>query len=303
MAVVEGRTIGDGHADAPGTVPVLPSSREGRGCRTAWNPVRAATPIPGGGPGIDEVVAILVSSGVRPALGHFHKFDPARNAESILRVIDVARQLGARPFDGSIITDHLFNDMPCLVRYAWRTPENRRVREEELAALELDDWDLDHLPEIVGPVPATLMQQAVQGWLTLCLNFDGEHVDHAVARRAVQLVGPSNVMVMSDRSDVPFLGGQPLTKGVDSGLWYQSERVVAAGSTSLSRQMAYIAEMGHSVEDLWTMSSFVALRVLDAPSASANLRAGWCSTVAQPRLHRSVIGLRLTRQGRGHGAA
>ncbi len=241
------------------------------------------------GPSIEEAVEILITGGVRPALGHFHKRDPAGSAKSISAVIDVAKDLGAQPFDGTVITDHLFNDMPSLLRYAWRTPEDRLRRDHELPGLALEAWNLDQLEEIVGPVPATLMRQAVDGWVTICLNFDGEHVDHEVARRAVELVGAERIMVMSDRSDVPFLGGQRLTKGVDSGLWYQAKGVVAAGSTPLGRQMDYLADLGFTPEQVWAMSSLVAHRAFALPPATADLQSCACSAVCVTQVRRSGI--------------
>ncbi|WP_411139190.1 hypothetical protein [Streptomyces sp. C10] len=44
------------------------------------------------------------------------------------------------------------------------------------------------MDEITSPVPAAIMREAVAGRIATCINLDGEHVDLAIASRAVNLM-------------------------------------------------------------------------------------------------------------------
>jgi len=74
--------------------------------------------------------------------------------------------------------------------------------------------------------------------------YDGEHVDSDIAKRAIELMGTENTMIMTDRCDSARLGRQRLHHEADNTLWYQQDGVVAAGSQPLSRQVTNAREHG-----------------------------------------------------------
>lgn len=190
------------------------------------------------------IVPMLVANGVRPALGHFMRDDPARSAAMVEEIVDLAWQ---SPWGGEgvrVVTDHLFNDMPLTIRHAFRTSRARRERDAAIASYDLASWRLETLHERPGPVPAAIMRAAAAGRVAACINFDGEHVDLAVATRAVELMGADNTMLMTDRCDSARLGGQELHHEPENTLWYQEEGIVAAGSQPLAQQMRNARSQG-----------------------------------------------------------
>jgi len=213
-------------------------------------------------PGIGWVTATLVEGGVRPALGHFQKSDPAATADSIRKVLDIAKLCTSRPLHEVVLTDHLFNDTPLKFRHAWRLPAERENRASELEAARVDEWTLDNLDELVGEVPGILMRAAAEGELTICMNFDGEHVDLEICKRVVELVGANRVIAMTDRTDINSLGGQELELKDGCTLWYQEKGLVAAGTSTVLRQMNNILSLGFSEAQMWEMVSDLPLRVL-----------------------------------------
>ena len=223
------------------------------------------------GPGFKTMIPLLVEHGVRPALGHFTRDDPWRSADQILEIIDLA---WSAPFGGHgsrVITDHLFNDMPLNIRHAFRDDRARSERAGIIAGYHLPDWTLDNVAEIVGPVPAVMMQQAASGRIAACINFDGEHVDLEIARCAIELTGYGNAMIMTDRCDSARLGGQGLHHQRQNSLWYQADGIVAAGSRPLARQVANAQSAGLADDDIWQVIAGTAHRAfgLHAPSGSA----------------------------------
>lgn len=213
-------------------------------------------------PSLTWVVETLLAGGVRPALGHFSKNDPAASAAAIAEVLDVAASVGAGAGSDMVLTDHLFNDMPVKVSYAWRTPDAQARRDLELAALEVESWTLGDLAESIGEVPAALITAASRREINVCINFDGEHVDAAIARRAVELMGAASAIAMTDRTDVARLGGQELHRESGTNLWYQHGGIVAAGSTPLDRQRANMARVGLDEITMWTIMALAPGRVL-----------------------------------------
>jgi N-acetylglucosamine-6-phosphate deacetylase len=191
--------------------------------------------------GLEWAIQHLLDHGIAPAMGHFLKSDPKGSAACISVVLGVAadRDLAAR-----LITDHLFNDMPLLFSHAWRGAEARARRTVELTATLQTPWAMDNLNDTIGPVPAALIQAAGRGDLTLCMNFDGEHVDLAFCERVLELVGADAMILMTDRTEARVLAGQQLHKMEDSSLWYQEDSVVAAGSTPIDRQIANLRTLG-----------------------------------------------------------
>ncbi|WP_343235853.1 hypothetical protein [Streptomyces sp. SID10815] len=219
-----------------------------------------APALPADYPKLEWIVTTLVEAGVRPALGHFTREDPQLGADCVEAAISAAE---AADFPGAgvrVITDHLFNEMPLLIKHAFRTSRAKAERDRVIASYDLPSWNLADLHEQVGPVPAAIIRAAHAGRITACLNFDGEHVDFAIAQRAVELAGPSNMMLMTDRSDTPDLGGQRLHRDTENSLWYQHEGVVAAGTQPIDQQIANVRGLGVPEADIWHLVSFTAHR-------------------------------------------
>ena len=212
-------------------------------------------------PDIVWITEAMMEAGLRPAIGHFQKRNPVGSVNCIKTILETAQRYSN--YDRhSVITDHLFNDMPLKFKHAWRNKQEREKRASELAILELNSWSWDDLEQQIGDVPAFLMKAARDGWLTLMMNFDGEHVDLEISRRVVEMVGAQSVCSMTDRIDVPYLGEQPLSRREDSSLWYQSKGVVAAGTTTIDRQMENMRSLGLSESDIWQMAGFVPHHVI-----------------------------------------
>jgi N-acetylglucosamine-6-phosphate deacetylase len=217
---------------------------------------------------LEAKVSLLTANGVAVALGHFGKADSSGSAQAIRDVIDiVASGADSRRF---VWTDHLFNDMPLEFRHAWRTALERAARDREVAALRLDEWSLSNLASKVGAVPAALITAAADDEITLFLNFDGEHVDTAVARRTVELVGDASLIALTDRTDTHSLAGVQLEMKPDSSLWYADSGVVAAGSCSADRQRELLLRQGYSDASAWRLTALNALRLLDVPSTECS---------------------------------
>jgi N-acetylglucosamine-6-phosphate deacetylase len=206
-------------------------------------------------PRFDWIVPLLMQHGVRPALGHFMRADPPGSAELVRDIVALAWTATWTGAGARAVTDHLFNDMPLTIRHAFRTSAARASREATLAGYRLHTWTLDDLPEIAGPVPAAIMREAAAGRISACVNFDGEHVDLAIARRAVELMGPDRAMVMTDRCDSARIGGQELFRSDENGLWYQSGGIVAAGSQPLARQIRNGLNIGIPYRDMWQLAA------------------------------------------------
>lgn len=188
----------------------------------------------------------LLKGGVLPALGHFYKTNPKKSAEATQAILNFIEKSGKGP----IVTDHLYNDMPLNFKNAWRTTEQKKHRDEELAAIHLENWSLDTLEENVGIVPATLIRAALKGLVKLCLNFDGEHVDLAIVKKTVELVGAENIMVMTDSIESKVLAGRYLHKHKGTTLLYQEDDIVAAGSQNMAKQIKNMRKIGLTDEQI-----------------------------------------------------
>lgn len=116
------------------------------------------------------------------------------------------------------------------IRGEWRTSERKKVRLHELYDSEIQKWSLDNICEKVRQVPGTLIKAAAAGDITICMNFDSEHVDLEVVRKVGKLIGARNIIAMIDRIDTATMCGQNLKKNEDNNLWYQSKGYMAAGS-------------------------------------------------------------------------
>jgi N-acetylglucosamine-6-phosphate deacetylase len=204
-------------------------------------------------PAIEEIVTLLLTHAVTPALGHFQRSDPTASADSAATVIAVAQRYGKR-----VLTDHLFNDMPLNFRHAWRTAAERSERDTRALARELQTWTPDNLASKLGPVPATLIHAAREGSAILCVNFDGDHVDHMICERLQALVSKDKLIAMTDRIETPTLAGSMLTRSTTNSLWYRPNgTTVAAGTTSIDHAMHHLREMGTDERTIWHLASIV----------------------------------------------
>ncbi|MFI6011965.1 hypothetical protein ACIBAG_24650 [Streptomyces sp. NPDC051243] len=226
-------------------------------------------------PRFDWIVPLLMAHGVRPALGHFTRDDPAGSAELVRDIVDLAWAGEWTGGGARVITDHLFNDMPLNIRHAFRTSAARAKRDATLDAYDLPGWTLADMDGIAGPVPAAIMREAASGRIAACINFDGEHVDLAIATRAVELMGHRNSMMMTDRCDSARIGGQALHQTEENGLWYQEGGIVAAGSQPLARQMRNARGMGVADAPLWQLVAGTAHRAFGTGAPTElTVRAG-----------------------------
>lgn len=208
-------------------------------------------------PDMSWIVEALLDGGVLPALGHFQKHDPQASAQAVRDVLQIARRRGV-----ALVSDHLMNDMPRAIPHAWRSGEEQARRSEDLAALHLEDWSIDDLPHTLGPVPAALIQGCLEGDLTPCVNFDGFHLDLAVAVRLVELIGADRIIGMTDRIEGRRLAGRELTLGAANTLLYQENDIVAAGTSGIARQASNLLTCGLSGEEIWRMFCFNPARTL-----------------------------------------
>lgn len=184
----------------------------------------------------------------RAAFGHFHHDAPARSAR---RTRDVVAHLHT-VYESSpylVLTDHLYNDMPRNFTHCWRTAEERARRTEEITPFLTHDWETSDLDELLGPVPAALLDLTRAGKLTPCLNFDGLHVDLDVCRRTVEYVGADRLAALTDHIEVGSMAGESLR--VDEvGLWRRKDGVVAAGTTDYDRQRLNMLAAGLTEDDV-----------------------------------------------------
>lgn len=192
------------------------------------------------------VAALLIDSGISPALGHFDFRDPARTSAAIDAVVKEGRAAG--PHAPPILTDHLFNDMPRLIRHAWRTHLEKSRREEEIGAVQIEQWTIENLDAKIGQVPATLIRHGAAANIRNFINFDGEHLDILIARRALELIGEDGVLAMTDRLDSTVLCGEQLRRIPDNSLLYRDVGVVSAGSSTIARQAEHLRNVGVSEE-------------------------------------------------------
>ena len=203
------------------------------------------------------IAATLCNSGIRPALGHFRKDDPYGTAKRIKSVLQVAKEQ-----DYIFVTDHMFNDMPLRFHKAWRTAGEKARRDEELEHARLSEWSVETAEHLLGPVPTALIEGAHQGLLKICINFDGDHVDLAVCKRAVELIGSENMMVMTDRIQGDLLGGQRLHREPGNTLKYQSNGIVAGGTQSLAHHILNMRRCGLSAKDIENLTLNTPIQLL-----------------------------------------
>lgn len=204
------------------------------------------------------IAETLLEGGVLPAPGHFTKVDPVASAKALQSIFDVVKAWG----HGYTVTDHLFNDMPRNFKHAWRSPEERTRRDQDIKMLNLDTWNLDNLVEKLGPVPAVMITNARKGYVKICQNCDGEHVDLAIVKKAVELIGAENMLMMTDSIESKRLAGRDLNMKKDSTLLYQDEGIVAAGSQNVLRQIENMLSIGLTLKEVEMITGTVPSNII-----------------------------------------
>ena len=217
---------------------------------------------------ITWIAETLLEGNVLPAPGHFTQNNPPESARLLQSLFDVVAAWGKSP----TITDHLFNDMPHNFKHAWRTLPEKAKRNEEINTLNLDSWNLTNLEKKVGIVPAVIIRNAQKGIVKICQNFDGEHVDLAIVKKTVELVGANNMMMMTDSIESKRLAGYNLTMKEGSTLLYQDKGIVAAGSQTVSHQIKNMLNMGLAVEEIELITHQVPLSILQLHNQLCSLR-------------------------------
>jgi N-acetylglucosamine-6-phosphate deacetylase len=213
-----------------------------------------------------DLIEALSENGVRIALGHFERSDPKRSADRASRLIDTVQDtIGCSPFN--ILTDHLYNDMPRNFVHAWRGEAQAR-RDIELEEFLQVPWRPDNLMELLGPVPAVLLEAARNGRLLPCLNFDGFHVDLAVCQRTAEYVGAGSLIAITDHTETFSMAGEELHSDQDSSLWYRDDEVVAAGSKGLEWQIENMRRIGLTEPAIFSMTTENPHRVIELGKAT-----------------------------------
>ena len=195
-----------------------------------------------------DLICLIYESGGRIALGHFS--DNCGASESAARVcalLDfVESKFRRSPY--LVLTDHLFNDMPRNFRHAFRSDIERTSRERELEPVLRNPWEASTLSDLLGAVPAALLNAARDGRLTPSLNFDGGHVDLEVCRQVVGYLGASRIIAITDHTETSSLAGEALT-GIEQ-LLYRGDGVLAASSVSHEAQSINMLGIGLSETEI-----------------------------------------------------
>lgn len=207
------------------------------------------------------IIETLLTGNVLPTPGHFIKSDPTHSAKSLQKLFDLVKAWGKGP----TMTDHLFNDMPHNFKHAWRTPKERAQREGDIRQLQLDTWTLDNIHKKLGPVPATMIKNAKKGLVKIAQNFDGEHVDLAIVKKTVELIGAENMLMMTDSIESKRLAGRDLIMHEGSTLLYQDQDVVAAGSQNVICQIGNMLSIGMTEQQIQLITHCVPSQLIHGP--------------------------------------
>lgn len=203
----------------------------------------------------------LYRHGVRVAMGHFSKGNPARSAERLEEVLGhLERRYQPSPY--LVLTDHLFNDMPRSFTHAFRGHVPSAAREHEVARVLGSDWSVDKLPDLLGEVPASILVAAKAGRLTPALNFDGSHVDLAFCERVIQFLGSGRVIGMTDHTETTSLAGERLVRSATDPLLYRSDGILAASAVSTEDQIDNMIDIGIPDVDILDVFGRVPLEAL-----------------------------------------
>lgn len=215
---------------------------------------------------LEWIVSTMLEADICISIGHFHKKNPWASGQCIDEILKISKRYHPVHSANRIMVDHFFNDMPSQILYSWRTPESQRRRIGEIEQLKLEEWTLENVVQRLGPVPGKIMNAANDGLLTICINFDGQHVDLEVCKRILELVDHRSVCMMTDRLETNKFGDNSVIKSSNS-LWYKEDGVVAAGSSTIDKQMNNLRNIGLEESVIWRLCSFV-------PSSMFNLDFG-----------------------------
>lgn len=210
-----------------------------------------------------DVIDLFYTNNVKLALGHFQHTHPGLSARRTEEVIEYIQDVYG-PSPDIVITDHLFNDMPRAFTHAWRTPEEKVRRANELATFLEHKWTDSSIEQLLGAVPAVLLRAARRGRLTPVLNFDGDHVDLAVCQRVVEYLGSDRMMAITDHTETNIMAGEALVSHCWSTLRYRRDGIVAAGSSPPEVHRRNMASVGLTDEDIDNLMRAVADRVLNS---------------------------------------
>ncbi|MBV9023265.1 MAG: hypothetical protein JO362_05595 [Streptomycetaceae bacterium] len=190
-----------------------------------------------------DLLVNFYEQGLRIAVGHFHRDAPQRSADRLRAVLDFLHgRYASSPY--LVLTDHLYNDTPRNFQHAWRTPTERARRDVELKGVLTPDWHEADLRELLGPVPAAMLDAAQDSLLYPCINFDGYHVDLEICRRTVDYLGTSRVIVLTDHTEVATMAQEQLSCSEHNPLWLRDDGAVAAGSSGYEQQRRNILSLG-----------------------------------------------------------
>ncbi|MFF3432114.1 hypothetical protein [Streptomyces sp. NPDC002602] len=225
----------------------------------------------GDGLTFSELLCRFYDNGVRIGVGHYHRDNPHRSALRLEHVLDhLHLHYESSPF--LVLTDHLYNDMPRNFVHAWRSKAAMGRRVDELAQVMAPRWTRETLPDLLGPVPAAMLNAALDGRLMPCLNFDGRHVDLAICRRTIDYLGADRLIALTDHIEVDTMAGEPLTQDAHSGLRLRDDGAVAAGSSGYTTQRANMLSIGlndHQVQQLFYRNPKAAIEFRPARQASS----------------------------------
>lgn len=189
-----------------------------------------------------DLLSLIYDAGGRIAFGHFCRSSPGTSAR---RIVDVLDYLESR-YAGSpylVLTDHLLNDMPRNFLHAFRTLDQLEFRDAELKRVLSQKWTSSSLPDLLGPVPAALLNAAESGRITPALNFDGAHVDLIICQKLVDHLGSSRLIAMTDSTEIGELASEPLRLGTDGRLFYRNDGVLAASAVPHEEQIKNMVSM------------------------------------------------------------
>jgi N-acetylglucosamine-6-phosphate deacetylase len=200
-----------------------------------------------------DLVEALSENGVRIALGHFERVNPERSADRARGLIDAIHETVDSP-RFNVLTDHLYNDMPRNFVHAWRGEAKAR-RDSEIREFLQTPWAPGELADLLGPVPAVLLEAAREGRLLPCMNFDGHHVDLAVCRRTVEYLGAESLIAITDHTETHSMAGEDLHTPTDASLWYRDDKIVAAGCKDLAWQVQNMRQIGLDEAEIHLMTT------------------------------------------------
>lgn len=200
-------------------------------------------------PGADALVRILAENGVTPSLGHTDA-DAHTAAASLTGAAELLHASGRGPAPRPTVT-HLFNGMPPLHH---RSP---------------------------GPVAACL-RLAGAGRVAVELIADGVHLDPETVRMVFELVGPENVVLVTDSMAATGLPDGhyelgPATVSVSGAVARLSDGTLAGGTATLldvvRRTIDAGVEPAAAVLSATTVPATIIGRQQDIGSLRAGMRA------------------------------